>query len=64
MTSGLPPYERWKASWDAALAALTNANRIGALSPQETARRRNAIAAERDLVTERLAFIARRPQEA
>ena len=64
MMSGLPLSERWEASWDAALAALTNAHRIGALSPDETARRRNAIAVERDLVTERLAFVVGRTQEA
>ena len=64
MISALPLSERWEASWDAALAALANADRIGALGPDETARRRNAIAVERDLVTERLAFLAGRTQEA
>lgn len=62
--SGLPLSKRWEASWDAALAALANADRIGALSPDETARRRNAIAVERDLVTERLAFLVGHTQEA
>ena len=46
------------------LAALANAYRIGALGPAETARRRNAIAVERDLVTERLAFLVGHTQEA
>ena len=64
MMSRLPLSERWEARWDAALAALANADRIGALSPDETARHRNAIAVERDLVTQRLAFLAGRSQEA
>ena len=64
MMSRPPLSERWEASWDAALAALANADRIGALSPDETVRRRNAIALERDLVTERLAFLVGQTQEA
>jgi len=60
MRSGL----RVSRSWDAALAALAKAARIGALGPDETARHRKAIAAERDLVNEQLAFLVGRTQEA
>ena len=50
-------YERWAASWEAALAALRNASLTGALSTDETARHRSAIATERDLVIEQLTLL-------
>jgi hypothetical protein len=64
MRSGLRVSKHWEASWDAVLTALAQAARIGALSADETARRRRAIAVERDLVTERLAFLVGHTQEA
>ena len=56
--SRLPLYERWLRSWEAALAALTNASRTGALSTDEAARHRTVIATERDLVVEQLTLLA------
>jgi hypothetical protein len=53
----LPVYERWTASWDAALAALGNAGQIRALSADETEEHRKTIASEREVVAKRLAFM-------
>ena len=57
----VPVYRRWVTSWEAALAALTNALRTGALTPQEAARHRTAIATERDLVIRQLQLLAGGP---
>lgn len=48
----LPVYRCWVRSWQAALVALADASRTGALSPAEATRHKTAIATERDLVIE------------
>jgi len=49
-------YHLWLTSWETALAALTIASQTGMLSTSDAAAHRAAIAAERDVVTKRLAL--------
>jgi hypothetical protein len=48
----------WNGSWQASLAALDAAARLGAMSPGEAATRRSKIIAEREIVTDELREIA------
>jgi hypothetical protein len=50
-------YERWTASWETALAELTTASRTGALSANDSAAHRTAIAIEREIVTKQLRLL-------
>src|SRR5262249_177129 len=51
-------YERWIASWETALTALTSASQTGALRTNEAAPHRASILAEREVVTKLLRLVA------
>ena len=51
MNSLLVTYDRWVASWDAALAAISTAARSRAVSAGEAAAHTSVVRAEREAVT-------------
>jgi len=58
------PYliERWSSSWQAALAALDAAARIGALTSAEVAAGRREIHVEQELITGELQVLGKRAE--
>ena len=52
-----PAYQRWLASWEAALAAVSIASQTGAISADDAVAHRNFVIAERELVTKQFTLL-------